>query len=109
VTEDALCLSRNSVEIHIQQVEHRTIAIAFLGTPHHGADLAAWAAFGTNIANIVKCVNTDIVSVLKPGSEMLARIQKDFHNVLRSRVKDGAEIFITCFFEELALPLVGEV
>jgi len=109
VTENALCLSRTSPDKHIQQVGHCTTAIAFLGTPHFGADLASWAKFGINITNIVKRANTDIVSVLKPGSEMLANIQNGFHSILRSRMKEGTEIAITCFFEELMVPVVGEV
>lgn len=85
------------------------MGISFLGTPHHGADLAAWAKFGTIIARIVKHANSDIVSVLRPGSEMLARIQDGFHGLLRVRREEGSEIALTCFFEELPLPVVGKV
>jgi len=109
VTEKALCVSRSSAEKHIRQVGHCAIAIAFLGTPHFGADLASWATFGTNIANIVKRTNKDIVSILRPGSEMLADVQDGFHNILRLRKEEGTEIAVTCFYEELALPGVGEV
>ena len=77
----------------------------FLSTPNHGADLAAWATFGATIAKAVKHANTDIVSVLKRGSEMLARVQDGFHTLLRLRNKEGSEIKVTCFFEELALPI----
>jgi hypothetical protein len=109
VTEDALCLSRSSPEKHIRQVGECTSAIAFLGTPHHGSDLAAWAKYGAKIAKIAKHANLDIISVLKPGSEMLARVQKDFHSILRLRKDEGTEIAITCFFEEHTVPVVGEV
>ena len=81
----------------------------FLGTPHHGADLAAWAKFGSTIANIIKNVNTDIVSVLKPRSEVLATVQEGFHGLLRLRQNEGSEIAVTCFFEELPLRVVGKV
>ena len=81
----------------------------FLGTPHHGADLAAWAKFGTTIAKIIKHANTSIVSVLKPGSEMLARVQDEFHGLLRKRSDEKSGIEITCFYEELPLHLVGKV
>lgn len=86
-----------------------TIAIAFLGTPHFGADLASWAKFGTNIANIVKRVNKDVVSVLEPGSHMLAKIQNGFHNILRLRAETNNGISITCFYEELVVSTIGEV
>lgn len=40
---------------------------------------------------------------------MLARIQDGFHGLLRIRRNEGSEIALTCFFEELALPVVGKV
>ncbi|KAA6412091.1 MAG: hypothetical protein FRX48_04241 [Lasallia pustulata] len=109
VTQDCLCSSRSHPEKHLQQISSCTIGIVFLGTPHHGADLAAWAKFVSTIAKTIKHVNSDIVSVLKPGSEMLARVQDGFHGLLRLRTNEGSEIAVTCFFEELSLPLVGKV
>ena len=109
VTQDCLWTSRNNAEKHLRQVGSCTLGILFLGTPHHGADLAAWAKFGTTIAQVIKHPNSDIVSVLQPGSETLARVQDDFHALLRLRVNEGSEIAITCFFEELPLPVVGKV
>ncbi|SLM34305.1 P-loop containing nucleoside triphosphate hydrolase [Lasallia pustulata] len=109
VTQDCLCSSRSHPEKHLQQISSCTIGIVFLGTPHHGADLAAWAKFGSTIAKTIKHVNSDIVSVLKPGSEMLARVQDGFHGLLRLRRNEESEIAVTCFFEELPLPLVGKV
>jgi hypothetical protein len=79
----------------------------FLGTPHFGADLAKWADFGTRTMNMVQNPNVDIVAVLKPGSEVLAIIQKDFHSVLRMRRKERTDIYITCFYEELPLKIPG--
>jgi hypothetical protein len=109
VTEEALCWSRNSAEKHIQQVGSSVTGIVFLGTPHFGSDLAAWAKLATSIARIAKQANSDLVSVLSPGSEVLAKIQKGFHNLLRLRQEDGTELSLTCFYEELPLPVVGEV
>ncbi|KAI9794399.1 MAG: hypothetical protein M1816_005468 [Peltula sp. TS41687] len=109
VTQNALYLSRGNAESHIQQVGDCTVAIAFLGTPNFGANLASWAKFGTNIAAMVKHANADISSVLKPGSEMLMNIQSGFHHMLRLRKQEGAEIAITCFYEELPVRIIGEV
>ncbi|SLM33794.1 nacht and ankyrin domain protein [Lasallia pustulata] len=109
VTQDCLFQSRSHPEKHLQQISSCTIGIVFLGTPHHGADLAAWAKFGSTIAKTIKHVNSDIVSVLKPGSEILARVQDGFHGLLRLRRNEESEIAVTCFFEELPLPLVGKV
>jgi len=80
-----------------------------MGTPHFGADLASWGRFGTNMASILKRTNADIVAVLEPGSEMLAGIQKGFHSILRLRKDEDSQIEITCFYEELSLPIIGEV
>lgn len=108
VVQDALWSSHNNAEPHLKRVSMCTAGIAFMGTPHHGADLAAWANFGTKIARIVKHANSDIVNVLKPGSEMLARIEDGFYSLLRLRPLD-APLAVTCFFEELPLPVVGKV
>lgn len=107
--ENALSISRGSAEKHIKSIEQHTIAIAFLGTPHHGSDLAAWGTFGTKISRIAARPNSSIIEVLQPGSEMLAVIQQGFHSILRIRKDEGAEIAVTCFFEELPLRAVGEV
>lgn len=109
MTQDCLCSSRTNPEQHLQRVSSCTVGVSFLGTPHHGADLAAWAKFGTNIAGVIKHANSDIVSVLRPGSEMLAGAQGGFHGLLRMRRNEGSEIAVTCFYEELPLPVVGKV
>ena len=109
VTEYAIGHSRHAAEKHLHQVERCTAGIVFLGVPHCGADLASWGKFGTRMVGILKRANKDIVAVLDPGSEMLREVQKDFHNILRLRKDEGAEIPITCFFEELPVIGVGEV
>ncbi|KAL8831007.1 MAG: hypothetical protein Q9191_001103 [Dirinaria sp. TL-2023a] len=109
VTQDCLCLSRRHPEKHLRQISVCTIGIVFLGTPHYGADLAAWAKFGTSIARTVKHANTNIVSVLEPGSEMLARVQDEFHGLLRKRKDEKSEMQITCFYEELPLHVIGKI
>ncbi len=49
--------------------------------------------------------------MLRPGSEMLARVQNGFHSLLRLRSSPGEKspIAVTCFFEEFPLPIVGRV
>ena len=107
--QDALWSSKTNAEPHLQQVNVHTFGVLFLGTPHHGADLAAWGTFGAKAAQIVKSSNSEIVAVLRPGSEVLARIQDQFHTLLRQRKQEEIELRLTCFFEELPLPLVGKV
>ena len=59
---------------------------------------------------LIKQTNSQILEVLKADSEVLARIQTEFHTMTRARANNGDRpIAITCFFEELPLPGVGEV
>jgi pimeloyl-ACP methyl ester carboxylesterase len=95
VCENALVTSRQRPEKHLQNILQSTRAIAFLGTPHHAAGLARWAELSSRYIGVIKQTNTEIVAVLRRESELLARIQDSFH--------------ITCFFEELPLPGVGQV
>ena len=109
VVERALSYSRSTVEPHLHQVEHYTSGIAFVGVPHCGSDLAKWGHIGTQMVNILRKANKDIVSVLDPGSDMLRLIQQGFHNLLRIRKNERSEIPITCFYEELPVTGTGVV
>lgn len=109
VTEHALSYSRRTVEKHLRQIEYCTHGLIFLGVPHCGSDLAAWGHFGSQVASILKRTNKDILSVLKPGSEMLRQVQQGFHNILRLRKDEGTELEITSFYEELPVTGVGVV
>ena len=89
---------------------HCTRGIVFLGTPHYGSGLAQWAERLAKAIGLLKQTNPQILAVLESDSEVLARIQDSFHVMVRSRAQDGLPpIEITCFFEELPLPVVGIV
>ena len=107
VTEQALTHSKNSAEPHLNQVERHTIGIVFLGVPHCGSDLEAWATVGRRMISIFKRTNKDILSVLNPDSEMLHMVENSFHTNLRQRKYDP--IGIVGFYEEHAMVGVGEV
>ena len=109
VIEHALSHSRKSVEKFLRKIEQCTVGIVFIGVPHCGADLGAWESFGTQLANIVKRPNQDLLGVLKPGSEMLHVVENDFHKILRLRKDEESEISITCFYEELDVRPIGQV
>ena len=58
----------------------------------------------------IKQTNAQILEVLRRDSEVLARIQTEFHTMIRARTNKGQQpLAITCFYEELPLPGVGEV
>jgi len=58
---------------------------------------------------LVKKTNHQVVNILRRDSELLGRIQDDFHSMVRSRLEGGRKIRITCFYEELPTTGVGEV
>lgn len=103
VTQRALTISRESRFPHLQGIEACTVGICFLGTPHHGADLAKWGRILTNIVNIAKPANSAPVRLLERDSEMLRDVQDGFHNLLEKRKDEGSKIRITCFYETLPL------
>ena len=101
VTQRALSTSRESRFHHLRMIENCTIGICFLGTPHHGSDLAKWGAVLTDIVNIVKPANHRIVKLLRRGSETLSNVQDSFYNVLEKRKQERSKIDIVCFYEQL--------
>jgi pimeloyl-ACP methyl ester carboxylesterase len=110
VTEDALLYSKNSAEPHLQDIINSVSGICFLGTPHCGSDLAGWGSIAGSLFNAVKTVNVDLVNVLTANSEVLARVQREFHGMLRTLAMDpNSALEITCFFEELPVRGAGEV
>ncbi|KAI9788732.1 MAG: hypothetical protein M1816_006589 [Peltula sp. TS41687] len=98
----ALAASQYSADAHIQQIMLATYAIAFLGTPHFGANLAKWADMLSQLIPPPKTANRNIIETLKPHSEVLADIQTGFHAMLRKETETGKRcIKIVCFHEEL--------
>lgn len=108
VTEDAILFSKNTADQHLQDIAHSVAGICFLGTPHCGADLAKWTSVATRLINTIKTTNLSLVRTLKPNSEVLARVQREFQNMHRTLPAETA-FGITCFFEELPVRVVGEV
>ncbi|KAH8746519.1 P-loop containing nucleoside triphosphate hydrolase [Diaporthe sp. PMI_573] len=109
VVQNALDLSRSSPESHLRKLESNTLGLLFMGTPSFGSDKARWGSFAAAMVGIVRKTNKPIVHVLTPDSEMLASIQKRFHEVLRLRERQSLAIRITCFYEELDMIAVGTI
>ncbi|KAF4437480.1 P-loop containing nucleoside triphosphate hydrolase [Fusarium austroafricanum] len=109
VVQNALDLSRSSPELHLNRLESNTVGLIFMGTPHFGSNKARWGGYCTAMVGLVSKPNKNIVKVLERDSEMLATIQNKFHEVLRLRQAKDRPISITCFYEELASPVVGTI
>jgi hypothetical protein len=94
----------------LKAILRATRGIIFLGTPHSGSGLATWAERISRALEIIKQPNTEITSVLRRDSEVVARIQDSFHAMVLSRSKeDLPSIEINCFYEELPMPKIGLV
>ncbi|KAF1353323.1 hypothetical protein BDV97DRAFT_290489 [Delphinella strobiligena] len=109
VVETAIITSRHSHIPRDKQIEENTVGIMLMGTPHLGAGPAEWATFFTNVVKLVSPANVNIVQVLKPDSEVLQQIQKDFYGILLQRREAQEPIEIFCFYETLPVRGVGEI
>ncbi|CAN9242410.1 unnamed protein product, partial [Alternaria alternata] len=110
VVEQALLISRGTSQPHVKSLLPSTAAIAFMGTPHLGSRKADWAAPLTALLNLFHKTNRHIVAVLEPGSEMLSNLQQEFHTMLEDRRRnEGKWLEISCFYEELAYPGIGDI
>jgi hypothetical protein len=106
----ALLVSRGSAQQHVKDLVESTAAIAFMGTPHLGSNLANWGHPISKLSNLLRKTNSEIVGVLQPGSEMLAAVQQEFHIMLDDRGRNDSKfINIFCFYEEIGYPGIGEV
>ena len=107
----ALVKSRNHPDEHVQRILMYTKGVIFMGTPHSGADaLAKWAERLATSLGLIKQMNAGILDVLRRDSEVLYRVQTEFHTMIRDRgKKNEVAIEIACFFEELPLGIFGIV
>ncbi|CAG8117209.1 unnamed protein product [Penicillium olsonii] len=109
VTKKAILLSRNNPEAHLQGVFKSTKAIIFMGTPHKGSWMASWAKIPAATLGLVKSTNQSLFAVLHSESQFLESLQIEFLALIRQLREAGRGLEVTCFFEELPLPLAGQV
>ncbi|RYP56688.1 hypothetical protein DL769_009878 [Monosporascus sp. CRB-8-3] len=109
-TDCALVTLKGRPERHFQDILRSIRGIAFLGTPHYGAGLAQWAELLSRFIGVIKQTNTETLTALWNESKVLARIQDNFYTVaMAPSRKDLQRIKISCFYEELPLPGLGQV
>lgn len=103
----AMILSENSADEHLRQIERDTVGIAFLGTPHRGADIAPFVKAIANIVEVSgKRINSEILEVLKRDSQVLAAVENSFTNWVR---KKNGRAHLACFCEDLEIRGVGMI
>ena len=59
VCKDAILQLKNNPDPYLRNVFQSIAAIAFLGSPHEGSDLASWAKIPANAMGVLKFTNTD--------------------------------------------------
>ncbi|KAK3934879.1 Alpha/Beta hydrolase protein [Diplogelasinospora grovesii] len=109
VCKEAILLSRNNPDTHLRGLFDYVIGIAFMGTPHRGSWMAAWAKIPASSLGLLKSTNKSLLAVLETESQLLESGQARFWSMVRDVREGGRPLEVTCFFEELPLPAVGRV
>ncbi|KAL2015416.1 hypothetical protein VTK56DRAFT_5511 [Thermocarpiscus australiensis] len=109
VCKKAILLSRNNPEAHLRGIFDCVKGIIFMGTPHKGSWMADWAKIPASAVGLVKSANKSLLGILETDDQLLESIQVEFWSMVRGLREGGRGLEVTCFFEELPLPLVGKV
>ncbi|KAH7370320.1 Alpha/Beta hydrolase protein [Rhexocercosporidium sp. MPI-PUGE-AT-0058] len=109
VCKEAILLSRNNPESHLRGIFDCTNGIVFMGTPHKGSWMADWAKIPASALGLVKSTNKLLLEILETDNQFLESIQVRFWSMIRELREAGRRLEVTCFFEELPLPVVGKV
>ncbi|KAK3898977.1 hypothetical protein C8A05DRAFT_18518 [Staphylotrichum tortipilum] len=109
VCKKAILLSRNNPEAHLRSIFDCTEGIIFMGTPHKGSWMADWAKIPASAIGQVKSANKSLLGILETDDQLLESIQVEFWSMVRGLREGGRRFEVTCFFEELPLPVVGKV
>ena len=96
VVKDALSLSRIE-STHLNEILPATKGVIFLGTPHHGSDIASLGKTAAEMSRIfIQNPNVQVLRALENDSEILERISRTFGQVLYS-----GQLNVHSFQEEL--------
>ena len=110
VCKRAVLLSQTHAESHLRTLFSALKGIVFMGTPHQGSWIADWSNIPAHALGIFKSTNKSLLRVLQTADEFLESIQSDFLNMVRYLPEHEARhLRLTCFYEELPLPIVGKV
>ncbi len=109
VCKEAILLSRNNPEPHLRGIFDCVIGIMFMGTPHKGSWMADWANIPASALGLVKSTKKSLLTILETDNQLLESIQVRFWSMVRELREGGRGLEVTCFFEELPLPVAGQV
>jgi pimeloyl-ACP methyl ester carboxylesterase len=88
IIQDALQSCTNPNDEIQSDILSSTRGVAFLGTPHAGADVEKFATAVANVVGLVKRPNKKVLKVLNKHSETLARVKDGFHTMVMRRLQD---------------------
>jgi hypothetical protein len=109
VCKEAILQSRNNPEGHLRNIFECTKGVIFMGTPHMGSWMADWARLPASALGMVKSTNKSLLKILETDDQLLESVQGRFLAMVRYLRESNRRLEITCFFEELPLPVVGKV
>lgn len=109
VCKEAALLSRDNPEAHLRGVFESLKGIAFMGTPHRGSWMADWARIPASALGFVGSANTSLLASMETDSQLLESVQVQFLLMVREVREGGRLLEVTCFFEELPMPVAGIV
>jgi hypothetical protein len=110
VCKMAIMTSRDSPAPHLKGIFMHVKGIIFMGTPHIGSWMADWAKIPAWGLGVLKSSNISLLSILQTEDQLLESLQISFLSMVRDlRDNHQRRIEVTCFFEELPLPVVGKV
>lgn len=109
VCKEAILLSRDNPDGHLRDIFSHTKGIIFMGTPHKGSWMAEWAKIPASALGLAKSTNKSLLKILETNDQFLQSIQVRFLAMIRQQQMAGRILDVTCFFEELPLPVVGTV
>lgn len=107
--KETILLSRDNPETHLKKLFECAKGIIFMGTPHTGSWMADWAKIPASALGIVKSANKSLLKILETDDQLLESIQLRFLAMVRDLRESNRRLEMTCFFEELPLPVVGKV
>ncbi|KAK0720822.1 Alpha/Beta hydrolase protein [Lasiosphaeris hirsuta] len=109
VCKETILMSRNNPEHHLRGIFESLRGIVFMGTPHKGSWVADWAKIPASALGLIKSTNKSLLQILETNNQLLESLQIRFWSMIRELREDGRRLEVTCFFEELPLPVVGKV
>jgi hypothetical protein len=101
--------ARTQSTTHISAVVDSTHGMLFMGTPHRGSEQAQWGGILVSLLGFVKQDNAELVKRLNKEEPRLELLQERFLKFLEIRKERQRPVHITCFFEELPVPVLGTV